>query len=70
MNGKLMKERRKELGMTQMDLAVRMGVQLSNVSSWERGARTASVPNLRKLAGILGVNMEELLADEPETAAV
>lgn len=70
MNGKLMKERRKELGMTQMDLAARMGVQLSNVSSWERGARTASVPNLRKLAGILGVSMEELLADEPETAAV
>lgn len=70
MNGKLMKERRKELGMTQMDLAVRMGVQLSNVSSWERGARTASVPNLRKLAVILGVSMEELLADEPETAAV
>lgn len=70
MNGKLMKERRKELGMTQMDLAVRMGVQLSNVSNWERGARTASVPNLRKLAGILGVSMEDLLADEPETAAV
>ena len=70
MNGKLMKERRKELGMTQMDLAVRMGVQLSNVSSWERGARTTSVPNLRKLAGILGVSMEDLLADEPETAAV
>ena len=70
MNGKLMKERRKELGMTQMDLAVRMGVQLSTVSSWERGARTASVPNLRKLAGILGVSMEDLLADEPETAAV
>lgn len=65
-----MKERRKELGMTQMDLAVRMGVQLSNVSNWERGARTASVPNLRKLAGILGVSMEDLLADEPETAAV
>lgn len=65
-----MKERRKELGMTQMDLAVRMGVQLSNVSSWERGARTASAPNLRKLAGILGVSMEDLLADEPETAAV
>lgn len=70
MNGKLMKERRKELGMTQMDLAVRMGVQLSNVSNWERGARTASVPNLRKLAGILGASMEDLLADEPETAAV
>lgn len=65
-----MKERRKELGMTQMDLAVRMGVQLSNVSNWERGTRTASVPNLRKLAGILGVSMEDLLADEPETAAV
>lgn len=70
MNDKLMKERRKELGMTQMDLAVRMGVQLSNVSSWERGVRTPSVPNLRKLAGILGVSMEDLLADEPETAAV
>ena len=51
MNGKLMKERREELGMTQMQLAVAVGASsVTQVSNWERGRSLASVPKLRKLA--------------------
>lgn len=65
MNGKLMKERREELGMTQMQLAVAVGASsVSQVSYWERGRVVASVPKLRKLAEVLGVTMEQLLEEE------
>lgn len=64
MNGKLMKERREELGMTQMQLAVAVGASsVTQVSNWERGRTLASVPKLRKLAEVLGVTMEQLLED-------
>lgn len=64
MNGKLIKKRRKELGMTQMQLAVAVGASsVALVSSWERGCTVASAPKLKKLAEVLGVTMEQLLED-------
>lgn len=64
MNGKLMKERRRALGMTQMQLAVAVGASsVALVSNWERGCTVASVPKLKKLAEVLGVTMEQLLDD-------
>lgn len=65
MNGKLIKERREELGMTQMQLAVAVGASsVTQVSNWERGRVVASVSKLRKLAEVLGVTMEQLLEEE------
>lgn len=65
MNGKLMKERREELGITQMQLAVAVGASsVTQVSNWERGRVVASVAKLRKLAEVLGVTMEQLLEEE------
>lgn len=65
MNGKLIKERREELGMTQMQLAVAVGASsVTQVSNWERGRVVASVAKLRKLAEVLGVTMEQLLEEE------
>lgn len=65
MNGKLMKKRREELGMTQMQLAVAVGASsVTQVSNWERGRTLASVPKLRKLSEVLGVTMEQLLEEE------
>ena len=67
MNGKLMKERREELGLTQMQLAVAVGASsVTQVSNWERGRVVASVAKLRKLAEVLGVTMEQLLEEEDE----
>lgn len=65
MNGKLMKERRRALGMTQMQLAMAVGASsVTQVSNWERGRVVASVSKLRKLAEVLGVTMEQLLEEE------
>lgn len=65
MNGKLMKERRRALGMTQMQLAVAVGASsVTQVSCWEHGRVVASVSKLRKLAEVLGVTMEQLLEEE------
>lgn len=67
MNGKLMKERRRALGMTQMQLAVAVGASsVTQVSNWERGCVVASAAKLRKLAEVLGVTMEQLLEEEDE----
>lgn len=67
MNGKLMKERRRALDMTQMQLAVAVGASsVTQVSNWERGRVVASVAKLRKLAEVLGVTMEQLLEEEDE----
>lgn len=67
MNGKLMRERRRALGMTQMQLAVAVGASsVAIVSGWERGRTVASVPKLKKLAEVLGVTMEQLLEEEDE----
>lgn len=67
MNGKLMRERRRALGMTQMQLAVAVGAcSVAVVSGWERGRTVASVPKLKKLAEVLGVTMEQLLEDGEE----
>lgn len=68
MNGKLIKERRTELGLTQLKLALEVGVTPAIVYNWESGRATASTQNLRRLAKALDVSMEDLL--EPEEAAV
>src|SRR5262249_17390433 len=61
MTGKIIQARRKELGMTQGDLAQRVGVNWVQVSRWERGA----VKNFRlemaaKVAAVLGLNLADL----------
>jgi transcriptional regulator with XRE-family HTH domain len=40
MNGKELKQKREALGMTQMELARVLGVDVSTVSRWERGIRS------------------------------
>lgn len=70
MNGNLVRERRKALGMTQMQLAVAVGASgVGVVSQWERGANGATVPYLLKLSKVLGVTVDELLDNEPVAGA-
>jgi len=57
---------RKESGLTQSDVALRLGVTQQTVSTLERNAETVGVGRLLKLLGILGV---ELVLSKPERAA-
>lgn len=49
------KKRRKELGMTQIELAKKLRVSLSSVRLWEVGVTTPTDENMSKLKELLGV---------------
>ncbi|OWA35161.1 hypothetical protein B9G55_10805 [Saccharibacillus sp. O16] len=52
---------RKESGMTQMELADRMGISYQAVSSWERGTTMPDISKLPLLADSLGVSIDQIL---------
>ena len=57
---------REERGWTQLDLAVRLGVTPSTVYNWERGRYEPRVGQLRELARLFGLKMDdvELVVEE------
>ena len=52
---------RKEKGMTQLELAEKMGVTDKAVSKWERDLSFPDVSSIQKLAEILEVSVDELM---------
>lgn len=56
---------RKESGLTQSEVALRLGVTQQTYSTLERNAETVGVGRLLKLLGILGV---ELVLSQPASA--
>ena len=68
--GMMIAELRKQHGMTQLELAEKMGVTDKAVSKWERDLSCPDINSIPKLAEILGVSVEELMqvkkeAEEP-----
>jgi HTH-type transcriptional regulator/antitoxin HipB len=57
---------RKESGLTQSEVALRLGVTQQTYSTLERNAETVGVGRLLKLLGILGV---ELVLSKPASVA-
>ena len=57
--------RRKELGMTQKDLAEKLNITDKAVSKWERGIACPDTAAIPKLAQILGISLEELMNADP-----
>lgn len=67
--GQLIAARRKELGLTQKQLAAQLNVSDRAVSKWERGAGFPDIALLEPLADALGLTVLSLLhgeADEPQ----
>lgn len=60
---------RKQMGMTQLELAEKMGVTDKAVSKWERDLSCPDVSSLPRLAEILGVSVDELMQAKTRTAA-
>ena len=56
---------RKERGMTQLELAQRMGVTDKAVSKWERDLSLPDTASLPQLAETLGVTVDELMLGKP-----
>ena len=55
---------RKNAGMTQMELADRMGISFQAVSNWERGVSCPDIAKLSELSELLGVTIDSLLGNE------
>ena len=56
---------RLERGLTQRQLADKIGCQQKDVSRWEHGERNPGAASLVKLAAALGCTIDELLAPAP-----
>lgn len=65
--GMTIAKKRKELGMTQMELAQQMGVTDKAVSKWERDLSCPDINSLPKLAELFGMTMDELMQIKTET---
>ena len=62
--GKFIAERRKALGMTQMQLAEKLYISDRAVSKWETGKSMPDVSIMIELSKILGISVQELLMGE------
>lgn len=62
--GKYIAGKRKELGLTQKQLAEKLGMSDKSVSKWERGICLPDVSVYSDLCRILGININEFLAGE------
>lgn len=60
--GSMVAELRKEKGMTQAELAEKMGITDKAVSKWERDLSYPDIASIPRLAEILGVSVDELLS--------
>lgn len=62
--GQLIARRRKAVGLTQKELAARLGVTNKAVSKWETGGGLPDVGMLKQLCQILEISVDELLDGE------
>ena len=58
---------RKALGLTQEDLAGRLGVARQTVAKWESGESLPDLENAYALAKLLGVSVDDLIAHNEAT---
>ncbi|WP_155832714.1 helix-turn-helix domain-containing protein [Butyrivibrio sp. AE3006] len=62
--GRYIAGKRKELGMTQKQLAEKLGMSDKSVSKWERGVCLPDVSVYSELCGVLGISINEFIAGE------
>lgn len=61
--GKKIKEYREASKMSQLELAVEVGVEQSNVCLWEKGKFLPTIENLIKIANIFGLKLWAFLKE-------
>jgi len=62
--GKFISECRKENGLTQLQLAEKLGITNRAVSKWETGKSCPDASIMMELCGILGITVNDLLSGE------
>lgn len=61
-----LKDLRKDTGLTQVDVASRLGISQPAYASWERGVKKPTQENLVKIAQILNVSVDYLVGNSEE----
>ena len=64
-----LKKLRKDTGLTQVDVASKLGISQQAYASWERGVKKPTQDNLVKIAQILNVSVDYLVGNSQETLA-
>lgn len=59
--GEKIRKFRKELGITQTELAQKLNISFQAVSNWERGAAPPDLDNIVKLSQLFGITVDNLL---------
>ena len=59
--GERIKEFRLKAGLTQSELAAKLGIPYQSIGQWERGLRSPKIETLQKIAEALGVEPWELM---------
>lgn len=57
-------KRRRQLGLSQSDLAKKLGVDQTAVHNWEKGKSMPATRRLPAIAEILNCTVDDLLADD------
>ena len=65
-NGRLLYNLRKKKGMTQKEVAEKLGILPKTVSKWETGHGFPDVATISKLAEVLGVSEKTILSGNLE----
>ena len=65
--GERLTKLRKEKGLTQNDIADKVGVSAQAVSKWEKDLASPDIDILLKLSEIFEISMDELLGKEKKT---
>ena len=63
-----LKDLRKQAGLTQVDVAEKLGISQPAYASWERGFKKPTQENLVKIAQILNVSVDYLVGNSEEKA--
>lgn len=68
--GKKIRAHRDELGLTQAELADKLGLTYSSVSQWESGRATPRTPILRQLAELFDTTVADLMGEDAAETAI
>ena len=69
MQGEIIRAKRKERDMTQVELAFRAGINPATLSQLETGVRTPTMATVEKIAAALNMTVSELLSGPTDPKA-
>lgn len=58
----MLKDIRKRAGLTQVELAIKLGIKQGSISNWENGTSKPDIPTAVKIAEVLNVDIAEVVA--------